>query len=38
MFDTTAYIIAGEADLDPQLFSRIFQTEKVSLNNCTFLL
>ncbi len=29
MFDTTAYVIAGEADLDFQLFSRVFQTEKV---------
>lgn len=29
LFDTTAYITAGEADLDFQLFSRVFQNQKV---------
>ena len=29
LFDTTAYITAGEADLDFQLFSRVFKNQKV---------
>lgn len=29
LVDTLAYVIAGEADLDLQLFSRVFQTQKV---------
>nr|CAH0104031.1 unnamed protein product [Daphnia galeata] len=29
LFDTTAYITAGEADLDFQLFSRVFQNQKL---------
>jgi hypothetical protein len=29
LFDTTAYITAGEADLDLQLFSRVLQNQKV---------
>lgn len=32
LFDTLAYVIAGDADLDFPLFSRIFRTEKV--NTC----
>lgn len=30
LVDTLAYVIAGEADLDFQLFSRVFQTQKVN--------
>lgn len=29
MFDTIAYVVARDADLDIRLFSRVFQSEKV---------